>query len=815
MDLQLIRYASILLILSSFSPSISFCQEKGKEKQEVRVVNGSIPIPFVAVVNISTGESAMSDADGLVIIPFRNPMDTLVFRSMGYKQVIVKPGDMIGLFLLMDEMPINLDEVRITSNVVPDVGTNAGLVDAATLSSTAIKNGIPPGNMAELLQNTGQVLVQQSQQGGGSPVLRGFEANRVLLVVDGVRMNNAIYRSGHLQNSSTVDPNSIERIQVFMGPSSVRYGSDALGGVVHFQTRRPRFRSDNSESSFSSLFSTQFNSVNSSSILHGTAEAGGLRWGTVVSFSASKYGDLKMGSRRNHGNSDWGLVPFIATRIDGVDSLIANPNPEIQSPTGYSQKDFLHKLRFGIPGGAIETNIQYSKTSNISRFDKINDYSGDVLRWAEWYYGPQERLMTAISWEQYLGIPGSLHTTIAYQKINESRYKRRFGEAIKEAKLEEVDVISMSSIWKSSPFRGDGWKFEAGVDGQFNEVESKVKALTPEGFLITDPEWGVNLMTRYPNGGSSMTSLGAFTSAKRSSGLNIYHIGMRYSYASIDAVFNETPALALPFSEIHTSNGALTGSLVAEVPLGPTISTVSSLASGFRHPNIDDAAKVREKGGYVLIPNDSLKAEYLYSFDESVTWQPIEGFSITVSGFFSLWTDVISPVNAYLNGQSTLIIDGESAIIQKNKNMGTATIRGARFQFAAPIVHRMMFNTIVNFNKGSILTSGSPLAHIPPTFGRSSIEYKAKKWSLESFVLFSGMKKIQDYGPGSTDNPQETLVDGNPSWWTLNIESHLEFHDYLHAQIGISNILDMHYKSFSSAISSPGRSIYIALHATF
>ena len=50
----------------------------------------------------------------------------------------------------------------------------------------------------ELLQGSGQVHLQMSQQGGISPVLRGFEANRVLLVVDGVRMNNAIYRSGHL-----------------------------------------------------------------------------------------------------------------------------------------------------------------------------------------------------------------------------------------------------------------------------------------------------------------------------------------------------------------------------------------------------------------------------------------------------------------------------------------------------------------------------------------------------------------------------------------------------------------------------------------
>ena len=76
--------------------------------------------------------------------------------------------------------------------------------------------------------------MQKSQSGGGSPLIRGFEANRVLLVIDGVRMNNAIYRSGHVHNAISIDANSLERTEVIFGPSSVGYGSDALGGVIHF-----------------------------------------------------------------------------------------------------------------------------------------------------------------------------------------------------------------------------------------------------------------------------------------------------------------------------------------------------------------------------------------------------------------------------------------------------------------------------------------------------------------------------------------------------------------------------------------------------
>lgn len=796
---------------------LSLCISTSAYSQEVRVVNGSIPIPFVSVVNISTSEKAISDADGLVSLPFRNPSDTLVFRSMGYEIRMILPGEVIGKRLGMDESPVSLEEVQILSNIVPDVADDLGLNRVTSIGASAIENGVPPGNTAELLQSSGQIHVQQSQQGGGSPILRGFEANRVLLVVDGVRMNNAIYRSGHLQNIITIDPNTLEQIQVIMGPNSVRFGSDALGGVVHFKTSRPRFRSNPSEPHYSGMLSAQYRSVNNAFNINAKAEAGGPRWGTVVSFSQSEFGDLSMGSWRAHGDSTWGLVPFIATRINGVDSLISNPDPEKQSPTGYTQNDFLHKLRLGIPGGAIETNIQYSKSSNIPRFDKINDFSGDSLRWAEWNYGPQERLMTAVTWEQYLGLPGSLHTTFAFQKISESRIKRLFGSAFRTVQEEKVEVLSMSSIWKSSPFRGDGWKFEAGFDGQLNAVESNVEAQHADGLDLVDPGFGGALLTRYPNAGSNMRTLGAFTSAKRSLGEKEFHFGLRYSFTSFDARYFPTESLQLPFSELQSAHGALTGSIAADIPLGPTVSSISSLSSGFRHPNIDDAAKVREKGGYVLVPNDSLNAEYLYSLDESITWRhPSSGLSVSIAGFVSLWTEIITPVNSTLDGLDSLEIDGEFSRVQRNENSGNAIIRGSTFEVNYPIMENINFKSSLNFTKGYLLASDNPpLAHMPPTFGKTSLEYSNKNWSLEAYALYSGEKNIDDYGPGSTDNIQEALENGTPSWWTLNLESHIIFNEHLHAQLGVSNIFDLHYKSFASGISAPGRGAYITLHAIF
>ena len=133
---------------------------------------------------------------------------------------------------------VEIEEVVVQSNAV----ATGAMTPMSTVNVERLAAKMPVLTVettGELLQGSGQVHLQMSQQGGISPVLRGFEANRVLLVVDGVRMNNAIYRSGHLQNAGSVDPFAVSQTQVIMGPSSVLYGSDALGGVVHFVTRQP------------------------------------------------------------------------------------------------------------------------------------------------------------------------------------------------------------------------------------------------------------------------------------------------------------------------------------------------------------------------------------------------------------------------------------------------------------------------------------------------------------------------------------------------------------------------------------------------
>ena len=90
---------------------------------------------------------------------------------------------------------------------------------------------------AELLSTNSEITVQESQSGGGSPNFRGMEANRLLLVVDGIPLNNAIYRSGHLQSAATINPFFIRTVSLLSGPASVAYGNGAMGGALLFHTK--------------------------------------------------------------------------------------------------------------------------------------------------------------------------------------------------------------------------------------------------------------------------------------------------------------------------------------------------------------------------------------------------------------------------------------------------------------------------------------------------------------------------------------------------------------------------------------------------
>jgi hemoglobin/transferrin/lactoferrin receptor protein len=280
-----------------------------------------------------------------------------------------------------DSVVSYLDEVVISANKIPE--PRRAVAQQIKIVTPSFLKNLNAQTSADLLQNTGVVAMQRSQQGGGSPMLRGFEASKVLLMIDGVRMNNLIYRAGHLQNVITMDNNILERAEITFGPSSTVYGSDALGGVVHFYTRNPELSKEKNFQVKGNFF-TRLGSANNENTGHIDINLAGKKFGSLTSFTFSDFGDLKMGEKENPSLGEpFGLRPLYAQRIadNSGDELIANPDPYVQKFSGYNQYDVLQKFLI-VPNERWQhlINIQFSTSSDIPRYDRLTDPQGSGLR---------------------------------------------------------------------------------------------------------------------------------------------------------------------------------------------------------------------------------------------------------------------------------------------------------------------------------------------------------------------------------------------------------------------------------------------------
>jgi hemoglobin/transferrin/lactoferrin receptor protein len=765
------------------------------------------PVPF-ATVQAQQGLSATADVDGrLELTPDWWGCDSITVRSLGFEpQKFPRPT---GDFQVVLVANVLLDEARVTAR---RTGSQSAAPNAMNTMRAEQISRVMPANGAELLWSSGHVMVQRSQQGGGSPIIRGFEANRILLVVDGIRMNNAIYRSGHLQNSVTVDPLALEGVDVISGASSVLFGSDAMGGVVHYRTRRLRFQPGTEVRTMLS-----WATANNAPTLHADIGVGGEKWAYFTSITMRSFGDLKMGKWRPHGNEDWGRVPWHVGRIDGRDTVWANENLDVQPYTGYTQTDAVQKVRYGGPARHLELNAQVSTSTHVSRFDKMNDLTSDGLpRWAMWQYGPQNRTMLALHYRDHNLDMGRLHITAAVQSIEESRLIRLFGSDSMESQLEDVDVYSLQFDIDKELGK---WALSYGGEWTHNAVTSSAEAYD----VVTGDR--SEILTRYPNEGSTTGSLSAYAAAQRKYEKWSLNAGLRYSRAQLDAQFSPQEGLDLPFSQIAYNRGALTGSTSVQRDMGVLakrkLRMYGSIATAYRNPNVDDVGKVRAKGGYVLVPSADIAPEKLVSVEGGVNWGGLH-----VGAFHTWLHDAMVPVNTTLggadgsNGTDSLFVEGEWNRIQTNSNALSAQVGGLvvdwRWAFEGGWAAMATLNITAGWSVIPTAINGfsicSPMGHIPPTFGRASIGRKYVKglqWEVQ--LQGSAAKRIEDYASGSTDNPSEALESGTPAWWTASATVQAPMKEGFTLGFGLHNIADHHYKVFASGLSAAGRELRFTL----
>lgn len=687
--------------------------------------------------------------------------------------------------------------------------------------------GSNPQTTADMLVSDGRLTVQKSQQGGGSPSIRGFESSRVLLSVDGIRMNNLIYRGGHLQNIITIDPSIIDRAEVLYGPASVSHGSDALGGVISFRTKNPVLATSASPVFFTGNAFSRYGSANEETTWHADFNIGGRKFASFTSLSYSRFGDLRAGRNSNpFMKKDDGYIHrhYSVVHTDGKDVLVPNNKGYKQIGSGYQQYDLMQKFLYRASDRIDHLfNFQFSNTGDIPRYDRLTDMKGDKPKFAEWYYGPQQRLLGAYTLNA-TDCLGADHAslTVAYQNIRESRHNRKLNDAWLGSRKEKVDIVSLTTDWVR--YTGDH-RIHAGIDGSLQFLKSTA--------FRTDINTGEHktLDTRYPDGHNHMHNIDVFASHRWEITPQLaLSDGVRLGYSTLRATFVSDeffPLFSREFGTVTQNN--FTYSLSAGLTYNPSDKWkyALSLSTGYRVPNIDDLGKVFDsQPGMVVVPNPHLKPEKTLSADLNLAHVNSGLIEWEASVFGTYIFDAIALAPATLDGKTEIDYDGEPSKVYANRNNRRAYVTGASTAVKVSMNRHFTADAALTYTFGEILASNGeekmPLDHVAPLFGRVGITYRtqADRIRVEFYSLFNSRKPLSRYNLNGEDNIGYATVkgldgDGLPAWFTLNLKASYRPHPNVTLQAGIENILDTEYRTFGSGISAPGRNLIAAIRASF
>ncbi len=785
------------------------------QKIQVLSADRTMPVSGAAVYNSDKSKNGITDFDGNVDISQFADEEIINFQHIGHVTLSILKNEILaqGNKVIMEVNASTLDEIVLS---VAKFGQRKKDIPQQIVSVTSedvvFRN---PQTAADLLESSGQVYVQKSQLGGGSPLIRGFSTNRLLITVDGVRFNTAIFRGGNVQNVISIDPFSIDRTEVILGPGSVVYGSDAVGGVMNFYTKNPRFSFEKGLD-FSGNVLGRYASANNEKTGHLELNFGMKEWAFLTSVSFSDFDDLRMGS---HGPDDYLRNEYVET-INGVDTVVENDDPLVQRFTGYDQINFMQKIRFA-PSKQWDFNLGlfYTTTSDYPRYDRLIRKDEGQLRSAEWFYGPQEWMSgnLQISHQQDgVAMFDDSKFTLSYQRFKESRNHRDFGAITLFESDEEVNAYSAGldftkKIGKSNLFYGAEYVYnKVGSEGKQTDVSN--------GTSIPDA-------SRYPDG-AIWQSIAAYASfqSKLSEELS-FQGGLRYNHVLVDADFTENNNFFdLPFSEANVDTGALTGSAGITWQPNEVLGWRLNFGTAFRAPNVDDLGKIFDsEPGSVVVPNPDVEAEYAYNGELGATLNFDNVLKLEIAGYYTVLKDALVRRDFNLNGETIIDYQGEPSNVQAIKNAGRAEVygfeAGMEFNFSEQLKLTSQFNLTDGF---TLEEDGSevPIRHAAPQFGNTHLLYQCKKWKFDAFAEYNGKFDFEDLAPSQQNNAFLYALDENgnpfsPTWYTLNFAAQCQITESLLLNATLENITDQRYRPYASGIAAPGRNLIVSASYKF
>lgn len=764
----------------------------------------------VSIRDTSLNIQVVTDYKGMANISQFQKGSHLLIERVGYRSIHISLEQLEKNQLKVElfQEPFELNEVVVAANKWSQVSRNVqGRVISIRKKDRELAN---TQTAADLLSLSGEIFIQKSQQAGGSPMIRGFSTNRLLYAVDGVRMNTAIFRAGNIQNVISIDAFATAKTEVFFGPGSIVYGSDAIGGVMSFQTIVPYFSTDSS-SIVMGNGTIRYSSANGERTANASISYGKKNWAGYTGITHSSFGNLRMGKL---GNNQYRRYFFVA-RINEKDSVVANPDPLIQQPSGYDQANLTQKLRFR-PNQNWELNygFHYSATSDYSRYDRLIETQRNGLpRFAVWNYGPQIWMMNLLSiqhkkrnwWYDQMII------RTAHQFFEESRIDRGLNAFRLRTNLEKVNAYSFNADFEKKIDRHDlfyGIEFVKNKVSSFG-TGSDIRNGTP-----------LSVPDRYPS--SNWNSYAAFANYQHF--INdqlLIQGGFRLNSYQLNADFSKLLLFyPLPFSTAQLNNRAITYSMGGVYKPKKDLTLKFNWSKGFRAPNVDDMGKLFDfVSGEVVVPNPYLGAEIANNFEIGIIKIFGTVAKLDMNLFFTRLQNALVRRPFTFNGSDSILFNGTMSRVYAIQNASYSSIAGLQAGVEFIFSPEFSLLTRYNFQSGQEeMPNGeiSQARHAAPAFGMSKFTFRKRNITLQLSAMYSGEVSFEKlnaeervktaiYAKDAAGNPY------SPGWYTLNFSMNWKCTERARIGAGVENITDRSYRPYSSGIAGSGRNFYISL----
>ncbi len=681
-------------------------------------------------------------------------MATMVGYLIFEKEVEVTSNGNLNLNIYLQPTSISLNnEIVISARRMESVEFTSPEA-ISVVNSQSLKHESARSTPEALMGATG-VFMQKTNHGGGSPFIRGLTGNQNLQIIDGIRLNNATFRYGPNQYLSTIDPLSINKIEIVRGAGSVLYGSDALGGVLQVFTKDPAF----SNSGF---------------------KAGGHVYGKWMTEDMEKTGrgEIELASEK-------------ATFLGGFTyhdfgDIVAGDTLGKETPTGYRQYSADAKLRLRIyKNSELILAYQYDRQNDVPRYDKI------ISGYSKYHFDPQirqlgyARLKTNFSnkWFRQVNFTASLN------QCDETRILQKTGQTKITDEHDLVNTYGGNIEVHSNP--SENWAISSGVEFYFDKVESSK----------TEKNNGTETEKRgyYPDGSTS-SNIAVFTSHTLSVNKLDFILGGRVNVYKIKATDAE-------FGDVDINPSALVGSASVAYKLTEHHRIIASAYNAFRVPNLNDLSSFGSFAAGIEVPNKNLKPEQ--SLNTEIGWKSkYDKLSWSVFLYKNFLTNLIERIPSTYNNDT--IYDGER--VYTKDNFTKAFIQGIEAEVQYEFVSWLTMYGNLTYTYGQNETLDEPVSRIPPLHGRLGLYATCPKGY---WVRGEWLAATKQYRLSSGDEADARIPEGGtPGWNVFNIRAGYDW-KWLGLTAGLNNIFDEAYRTHGSGVDGVGRSFWLALKIGF